>query len=209
MTWIINLICKALPPLPPFLFPGVQQNIVAEVLIHSLRGLLINYLLMTWGVSQMTLQSRWWDVCWVQRKGRGEGLADRLARFGLTEPGVCGSGRERVEVIAEHRVQRRAFVIALLGFEACDVHSWKWICGLLKSEGSPFPLLIPCFFPVPLIKAWSVQRREGFSDTPLVYGPPLPDTLTGRNVAHPGQEEKRPQICVRTTHVLKDVHLQY
>jgi len=46
-----------------------------------------------------------------------------------------------------------------------------------------------------------VQRHKGFSDTPLVYGPPLPDTLTGQNVAHPGQAEKRPPRSERKQHV--------
>lgn len=136
-------------------------------------------------------------------EGAGEGLADRLARFGLTEPGVCGSGKERVKVIAEHRVQRRAFVITLLGFEACDFHSWKWIWGLLKSEGSPFPLLTPRFFPVPLIKAWSVQRREGFSDTPLVYGHPC-QTLWQVKMLHTRVKRRKGLRSMCEQHVLKE-----
>lgn len=138
MTWIMNLICKALPPLPPFLFPRVQQNMVAEVLIHSLRGLLINYLLMTLGISQWHFSQD--DEMFAGCRGRGGGGFGRQINQVCTHwtRCVCGSRRAREEVIAEHRVQRRVFVISLLGFEACDVHSWKWICGLLKSEGSPF-----------------------------------------------------------------------
>lgn len=127
------------------------------------------------------------------------GLADRLVRFGITEPGVCGRQRECVGN-CRAPVQRKVFVAPLIAFTACarvfvtfiprhrSVASWR-------AKVSPFPLLIPRFFPALPIKAWSVHRRESFLETPLVYGPPLPDSVTGQNVARSGQEEKKPQIC--------------
>jgi len=138
----------ALPAVPTFLFPRVQQNIVAEVLIHSLRGLLINYLLMTSGISQwhFSRDDEMFAVC----RGRGGVVFGRQISQVCTHWTRCvcvcvrERRRERVEVIAEHWVQLRAFVTTLLGFEAWHLFL-KMDLWPPKEWRFPFSFLDPSF----------------------------------------------------------------
>ncbi len=157
----------------------------------------------------MTLQSRWWDVCWVQRKGRGGGFGRQISQV-WTHWTRCVWERERT---CGGNCRAPGSTKSLCD---CFTRFWGMWRSFLKMDmwppkerRFPFSSLDPLFLSCSSNKGLKCAETWGFLGHPTGLWATPARHLTGRNVAHPGQEEKRPQICVRTTHVLKDVHLQY
>lgn len=84
------------------LFPA-QQNIVVEDLIRSLRGLLINYLLMTLGISEWLFSQD--DKMFAECRGFGRQISQVWNHWTRC---VCVEDGENVLVIAEHRFNEKS-----------------------------------------------------------------------------------------------------